>query len=361
MDKITIAVCDSDEEYRNRFTSYLAEHKAEELMVCAYSAPDAFFSAADRNRFDVAVFGSGFTKELAENRGIPILLLSDTRTLREDRTAEGMSGQRDRELPQQEKTKELPAGAKVREVFRYQPIEAILREIWIAAGAGSPSEKKTVRGTTGIEVIGVYSPMRHEMQMPFSVVLADRLAEKEKVLYINLIAGSGFMELFCLDCSYDLGDLVLCLRNGRTGTGAFRKSVCEMSHLYYIPPFANPENLHDFSVNDYTGLLDYLEQQTDFEAVVFDFGDGLDQFAGMLARCTSIYCPMKEGFFFECQMAHFAAYLEKESGEVAKEQLNRVVLPYSARRIHGGSDVLGQLLWSEFGDYVRNYLAGGKE
>ncbi len=363
MNKITIAVCDSDEEYRKRFVSYLAERKAGELLVHAFSAPEAFLDVAENNRFDAVIIGSGFSgaKEQVRNWGIPLLLLSETacRDTAEEagRTPERKEGRN----PPGTGTKTTPDVAEVRYIFRYQPMDVIWREIWTTAKGSCGSEEGPAKGTAGIEVIGVYSPMRHEMQMPFSVVLSEQLAERGKVLYVNLIGNAGFMELFDLGGEHDLGDLVLGLRNRRADAGMASKCMYELSHLYYIPPFGNPENLHDFLLDDYIRLVKFLERQTDFDTVIFDFGDGLDQFARMLERCTSIYCPVKEGFFFDCQMNHFSAYLEKESAQVRWEQLNRIVLPYSARRIHGGGDVLFQLLWSEFGDYVRACLTGGKE
>ena len=37
MNKIAVAVCDTDREYRDRFVTYLVERKAEEYAVSAFS------------------------------------------------------------------------------------------------------------------------------------------------------------------------------------------------------------------------------------------------------------------------------------------------------------------------------------
>ena len=63
-----------------------------------------------------------------------------------------------------------------------------------------------------MEIIGVYSPIRHEMQMPFSMVLSSILAKQRRVLYINLMQSTGFLKLFDSQAEYDMGDLVLRLR-----------------------------------------------------------------------------------------------------------------------------------------------------
>lgn len=49
MNKIAVAVCDTDREYRDRFVTYLVERKAEEYAVSAFfDAGEAFGSVGGR-------------------------------------------------------------------------------------------------------------------------------------------------------------------------------------------------------------------------------------------------------------------------------------------------------------------------
>lgn len=344
MNKLMLAVCDTDEGYRNRFVTYLVEHRSKDIAVHAFSALELFLDSMKDKVFDIAIFGRGFeaAKEIVKEQGIPLLLLTDTVP---ERVAEALG---------------YPEGEQglCEQIFRYQPMETILHEIQVLVGSGRVP--KTAVGIHGgrMEVIGIYSPIRHEMQMPFAMVLSEFFAQRQKVLYVNLMEHSGFLKLFQLAGEYDMGDIVLRLRSGRLRPETFLKSVYELEGMYYIPPFANPENLHDFSLEDCLSFLKFLEEQTDFEAVVLDFGGGLEHFGEMLEHCTSIYCLTKSGYFFECQMEHFMEYLAQQTGK-AEEQLHIVNLPFSAKRIRGGGDVRRQLLWSEFGDYVRGYFSGG--
>lgn len=345
MGKIAVAVCDTDNGYRERFVTYLVEHKSGEYAVYAFSAVEHFLEALKKQVFHVVVFGKGFAE--AENQvqmqQIPSVMLKDTIP---ERLAEDTGYQ---------------AGetCKSVSVFRYQPMEAILHEVQVLTGGSRPEIEPAVKRGTRLEVIGVYSPIGHEMQMPFALVFAQMLAEKRKVLYVNLMRHSGFLQLFGLPGQYDIGDIVLRLRNKRLHAETFLKCVYESNRMYYIPPFHNPENLDDFSLGDYLALLGFLDDNTDFEAVVFDFGDGINRFSEVLNTCTSIYCPMKTGFFYECRLNQFLGYLEKCGKEGAYEQFHMINLPFSAKQIRGGSDVRKQLLWSEFGDYVRSYFMGG--
>lgn len=351
MSKFAVAVCDTDDEYRDRFVTYLVEHKSGELAVHAFSTPELFLNAVEGQQFDVAVLGKGFgeAERVVRKLGVPVLLLQENIPVR---VAESSGYQAEPPGYQAEE-----CGACI-STFRYQPMEAIWHDIQVLAGGRKREKVEMGALMEGIEVIGVYSPVRHEMQMPFAMVLTELLSENRKVLYVNLMEHSGFLELFQLAGEYDFGDIILRLRNKRLQPAAFLRSVYGINRMYYIPPFGNPENLHDFTMEDYLAFLGFLEEQSDFDTVVFDFGDGMSRFAGMLEHCTTIYCPVKAGFFFECQMNHFLEYLDIECGAAFRERLHILNLPFSAKRIRGG-EVRRQLLWSEFGDYVRGYLTGG--
>lgn len=345
MRKIEVAVCETEEEYRSRFVAYLVEHKSGEASVHAFSAQEHFLGALEQRSFDIAVFGGGFeqAEEYAGERSLPVIRLKNTVP---EQVAETGCYQTDSETA-------------VTEVFRYQPMEAIWHEMQALTGGGRTREASQ-NIAMKMEVIGVCSPVRHEMQMPFSLTCAGILAEKSKVLYLNLMEYSGFLEVFQLEGSNDLGDIIVKLRSGRLLPEAFGRYVYESEGVSYIPPFGNPENLHELTLEDYQTLLAFLEQQTDFETVVIDFGEGLDRFGRMLQACSSIFCLTKQGFYFNCQVEHFMDYIKSASENHLRERLQLIELPFSARHLRAGNGmgILRQLLWSEFGDYVRKRLTG---
>lgn len=343
MGRITVAICDANEDYRERFAAYLVEHKAETYRVYAFSEAAHFLKAMERQSFDAAVLGQGFAEVQTEvrQRQIPFVLLEETESA-------GMQGDTDSRT-----------GKMCVSVFRYQPIEAILHEVQVLTCTESEISERLRRRGTRLECIGVYSPMGHEMQMPFTLVLAEMLAQTRKVLYVNLMRYSGFAQLLGVTEQYDLGDLVLRLRNQRLQVEAFRKCVYEREGVDYIPPFRNPENLDDFTEEDFRAFLCFLEKETDFDVVVFDFGDGACRLSELLSECTSVYCPVKMGFFYECRTKQFLEFLERAEKKELQDLLQIINLPFSAKQIRGG-DVCKQLLWSTFGDYVRSSIFGGE-
>lgn len=88
-------------------------------------------------------------------------------------------------------------------------------------------------------------------------------------------------------------------------------------------------------MDDYRKLLAHLEENTKFDTVVFDFGTGIPSIAAFLEECSSIYCPAKEGYFYECQKG-ICSLSEQVKPDGMSERLQFVNLPFTAKGIRGG-------------------------
>lgn len=343
MNKLIVAVCDTDDVYRGRFVTYLVEHKSEEIMVFSYSHPELFREEISSKKFDIAIIGDGFQEmeSVLKKAGIPVIRMITTMPERAAKADHYGELETDHTSC----------------IFKFQPMESVIHEMRVMSG-GKLDFPKDTSITAGLEIIGIYSPVRHEMQTPFSVLFSVLIAEKRKVLYINFITNSEFPELFGGSEDYDMGDIVVQLRNQKLTRESFWRCTHEIEKVVCIPPFSNPEHLHELTWKDYIALLEFVKKETDFETVLIDFGEGMDRFADMLNVCTSIYCPVKSGYFYECKIRRFMEYIRAASSDHIEAKLHFAKVSFSAGNIRGGGNVTEQLLYSEFGDYVRNYLMG---
>lgn len=341
MNKIEIAVCDTEDKYRRRFVSYLVKHKPEEFAVHAFSSCEILEKNLQENSFDAVLLGQGFERidTSALRKKIPLLVL------REDVL---------------EAETELCLEKTVNEIymFRYQPMEKVIHNIYVLTGGRHRQMAMGGAAMRRLEIIGVCSPICHEMQMPFSIVMSSVLSEQKKLLYVNLMEYAGFLELFGLEEYSDLGDIILKLRGKRLCEENFQQSVHEFYTFFYIMPFLSPQSLHEVTGEDMKNFLLFLEEHTDFEMVVIDIGNGVSEFFKLLEVCSSSYCLTKQGFFFECRMHEFLACLDTKNDRYIRENLHVLELPFLAKYLKRGSSVFQQLIWSEFGDYVRSYLSG---
>lgn len=341
MTKHKVAVCDADDVYRSRFVTYLMEHRREELELHEFSQAEAL-SGNLESGFELLVLGEGFEtlQEEAWERKIPTLLLT------EEPLAEASA------------TANAEAFAGGMRVFKYQSMEVIWHEMYALAGGGGQPGRVCVSGKN-LEVIGIYSPVKHEMQFAFSTVFAAYIAKERKVLYINLMENMPVQRFLELPEDGDMGDLMIHIRKKRLSPEAFNRAVYCSGEISCLPPFLNPEDLYEVSLQDFEEILTFLREKTDYDMVILDFGQGTRQFAEVLGMCSSVYCPMKNGYYYDCLKEQFVKYLTIAEADGLLEHLNFVELPFSAKALHAGGNLPEQLVWSEFGDYVRAYMTGG--
>lgn len=335
MQKIKIALCDKDKFYCERFAAYMMNHKAQEIELNIYSTIEQFTGDEKMGNFDLVIAGSGFEEFSSD---VNIMYLSD---LCGNQAAEEAMWEKDT-IPQK----------KI--VTKYQPMEQLLHEIYVQAGM-TKREPVGVQVATHGKVIGVVSPECHEMQELFSVMHAVNLGREQKVLYFNFLEFSGFRELFGQTGNFDFTDVVLKLRSGELTTEYFWNCVYEMSGISVILPFENPENIRQIGRQEWEQFIDFMEQNTDFEVLVVDFGVSMPELADCMSRCDELLLIGREGYFYECSDKHFYEWLEKTGHQAVAEKIRKVNVPYTAKNIHGGGNVIEQLQWSEFGDFVRRW------
>lgn len=337
MPKIKVAIFDMDKGYRERFADYLMSYKAKEIELAVYSTKEFFCDALKEEKFQLLVLGNGFEEviPLVKAQHVPVLVLT-----------KGTHGYVQEEV--------MLNDCQISYTGKYQSMDVITQKMWAMAEAKWPGEK-TVSSVSGIEVVGVFSPISHELQMLYSLLYAKNRARERKVLYVNLIEFSGFSNIFG-EREYDLGDVILSLREKELSRVQLLQCIYEEEGFSYISPLTNPENIREITVNDVNAFLRAVETYTDFEVIVLDVGTNVNCLSKVLGRCSKLYCVEKTGFLFEIRIRQFLDYLDKVMDGAFLERLQRIVLPCQTRVVCGGSNLLERLDWDELGDFVRGLL-----
>ena len=335
MQKLKIALCDKDEFYRRRFSEYVVKHKAKEMDLSVYSDREQFEEALGREKFDLVLAAEEFASEEMEK----VLFLCDDYG---GKAAE----------PAMWEGEISPVRKRI---SRYQPMEQVMHELYIMVGQDG-DRKHAQAGSGRLQVIGICSPGRHEMQSLFSVLYAINMAENGRVLYLSFLEFLGFKELFEFTGECDMGDIMLKVRGDCLTRESFWSCVYEMHGASVILPFENPENFHQTGREEFYQLLEFVEKFTDFELVVVDFGLSMEDAALCMKRCNVLYLLGKEEFFYQCQEQAFSEWMKKSGNEDVVNKIQKIYLPYTAKNLRGGGAVIEQLQWSEFGDFVRGYM-----
>ena len=332
MARIKVAIYDSDKQYRERFADYLMSYKAEEIELSVFSTVTYFLDALDVEKYQLLVLGGGYEEVLPRLRrfAVPVMVLSDGGFVREGVDIEEV---------------------QVSYTSKYQSMDAITHQMYLMTEARSGA-RNIRQGLTAPEVIGVFSPVRHEMQMFFSLLLAQSKQSEGKVLYLNLMEFSGFSELFGME-DYDMEEVVLQIRKPCIRPELIKGCIYEREEFSYICPFGNPENVKEFTAKDLEMLLKFLTEETDFRTVIIDFGGVMEGFSEAMKCCSRIISIGRQGSFCQALVERFCNYLGNTLGEVFLERIKQIELPCIIKGMNASTSLLEQLWWSEFGDCVR--------
>ena len=337
MAKIKAAIYDKDKEYRERFVDYLMQYKAEEMELSVFSEETYFLNALHVDNYHLVILGCGYEELLFQIKsiGIPILILTE---YMQDYVRESLD-------------------LEDKQIFyttKYQSMDVITKRMLLMT-EGMRVHKMPVTGSHKLEIIGVFSPIKHELQMMFSLLYAGNLGKEEKVLYINLMEFSGFSELFG-EQDYDLSDVIMLIRNDGYISKDIHTYIYEMDHFSYICPFTNPENVKEVKESDIKKLLELIAEYTDYRTIILDIGTGITDYGKLLLNCNKIYSLEKRGYLFEIQIIQFYAYLEKLGDSSLLERIESIEIPYQSKIVFGGGNLLERLNWSELGDFVRSKI-----
>lgn len=322
MKNLDIALCDLDSDYILKFANHVM--KKTNVRVHIFTTPEGFFS--DDTDFDVAIL----TEEFEEISGFrPKGMIERKYFLTEDL-----------------------ADVKEGVIYKFQAVDKILDEI--------QELKEITKNSISIrnsneksKLIGVYSPVNHELQLPFSMALGQAYRTGGKVLFIDLEEISIMPNLIGRNCERNLMDLLYLLN---TNTEDIEKGLSDYVRSFmgfdYIDPFLNPNEISEIDEDTWDRFFEMLVN-TDYDVVVVLFGRAINGFSRYIERLNRLFVLGRPGDYFKKGQDNFMDYLARIEAEVSVEN---VILPMSAGNLSDGTYQLEELLQGNLGVFVKKLL-----
>lgn len=268
MNQISIAVCDADPVYGNKLAEYLLETKSVS-KADVYTDWSSVEENLEKEKKDIWLINSGLLKE-AEN----LPLKEEIVCLAEERLSA-----REAALPH---------------IYKYQSANVILQEIY-ALLAGHPAEI-CLRGNKRGSTIGLLSPWYDGLSLLSGLALAQVLAERGKVLYVNTRGYCG-MQLPEMKESHNLSDVLLSLRIGSTNGGASVMSgIITLGEISIMVPVDQAVLLGEVKAQDYHRLLEIIWQELSFDYVILEIQPELADTGKIIEECDKVYAFLKREY-----------------------------------------------------------------
>lgn len=313
---------------------YLMQKKNIPFEVQAFTSPEVLIDFARSNSVEILLISDkAMTDEIRQLPIRQIIILSE--------------GVHNPELDQ------YPA------VYKYQSSDKVIREVMACYGV----EHEVIPGKNcvnkkAMRVIGIYSPVGRTQKTSFALTLGQILGRDNAVLYLNMESYSGFEQVMEMQFENGLSDILYYARQQNTGiVYKIAGMVQTIQNLDFLPPVLFPMDIQTTKYEEWLWLFRQLEQNSNYEVLILDLGDGVSDLYQILDYCTEVYVPIRQDVMSMAKIAQFEHTLQLwDSADVVKK-IRKIRIPfYTAGK--SGKEWAEELAWSELGDFVRKLLRG---
>ncbi|MCI8448262.1 MAG: hypothetical protein HFH30_07675 [Eubacterium sp.] len=239
-------------------------------------------------------------------------------------------------------------------IFRYQQGPEILRQAFQIYEKTATQNLVYLYNTKNLEITAFFAPGGHEYQLPFSISYAALCGETVKVLYLNLAEFTGMVPLLQDTEGENFSDLIYWIRQKKERFLLCLQGVLHQTdHFDYLQPPANPQDLYDMTEADLTGLLSLLQEQTEYQQIVFNCGTWNRAVEQILVHCSKIYCMVKESSLGKYRKMDFEQFLDKGHRKNLKNKIHYIYPSTANGGFAPGIDLLSQLQRGDFAEQVR--------
>ena len=237
----------------------------------------------------------------------------------------------------------------------YQPADHLMKEVYRMAleqqfylpGAFSVLYEK--------EIVAVCSPHGYELQTGFAVVYSLIRAEHVRTLYLDFTYYSGFFD----PTSEDVGDLFYEMHKQTAPMEAILTAMVQkFGPLDYLPPVRMQMDIDDLTGEDFTGLLQRVLQESEYELVVLNMPVRPRFLRAVYDCCSHMYSLRREGILYERAQARLLEDLRLESGQTGLSNLQVVPMPAISGGFSMDESMYEELLFGEMAAFIRQLLSG---
>ena len=327
MKGIRILICDKDESYTSALVRYLVG-SLKGVRISYDTSLEAF--RQEEGEYRIALMTEDFIQEMELNsRGTLII-----------HHVIQLCSARDH-------------GYKEYEVlYKFQSMDEFLRRL---GKVGWPEEIKNKQGKE-TRFVGIYSPIRHELTLPFALLYCKLLSENKRVLMMDLEENSLMRHLLgrefdanVLDCIYEMGDM-----NDPSVFGDYLESY---EGFQILSPVDNPTDLAGIHSEQWMQLCDLAASQN-FEYVVELFGELPQGFENFLDRMDRFVILGKPGDYYQASEARFVNFLRDEKPDLRVEE---VMLPMTVKSMAEGSYRMDEMMRGSLGLFMKQLFLSQNE
>ncbi len=329
-----VAICDGERRYACRLMEYLQDSRVLSVPVNVFTSAKKLTDLARPEDVSLLVISESEYFDVADDtRYDHVLVLSE-------------SG---RKLP-----------GEVQCVGKYQPMEQIT-DVIVAMLTKENTDSTSqafhkIRLGTPMKRIGFYTPVTRCLQTTTALCLSQLLARQKKTLYMNFEEIPGLSELIG-EGRGSVTDLLYyndCAKN--KVAMQLQRRIRNLGGADVIPPCGSFEELHSITGEQWTAFLETINQVSDYEYLVMDFGSGCGGLLDLLETCEVVYTITGNDAISQGRVQAFDTYLQQQGREGIISRTRKLALPYFDGLPHDLSDMTR----SDLCDWIQTNILMGQ-
>ena len=213
-------------------------------------------------------------------------------------------------------------------------------------------ERPVIETVHNPQIIGIVSLTVPFLQLPYALTLCDMLAEKKKVLFLDMQEFSGFEE----EGELGLEDMMTMAIKENYVRGRIQSAIGRMRGWSYVFPMKNPRCLLEVNQKMMKSLLSYLAVEQGYEAIVVNLGQTLFLQDGIKELFERIYLLCPKG-----NLGHWREEVlwneERRRGEQdVLHRIHRMEIPTISCTDEAYAKLSEQWFWGTVGDAIRRNM-----
>lgn len=292
-------ICDSDEAYLTGLQNYLVKKKLADFEFYSFGKTEQLKVFMQEHCVEILLIEEKLYEEIEEDlQARKVFLLTEEKQ------------------------------GKYTSLYKYQSIEKLLRSVLdgYAKEEGCRCKEEVKERTT--KLITFYSPEGNGSQTLAALATGQALAEKDKVLYLNLAAFSGLERLLGVSFDADLSDvLYFAMKHSERLIYKLEALKKNISGLEYIPPARNPRDVAQVNEEQWEAILGGLLDMGEYRYILMEVTDACQGLLRILERSERIYTLYGESEGAHARLEEYKAYFESVGRQAILEKTGFVPEP----------------------------------
>lgn len=201
-------------------------------------------------------------------------------------------------------------------------------------------------------IVGVFSTDVPTLQLPFSMLVAEILKEKNKTIFLDLQEFSGFVEAGELALEDMLAMMV-------ANNYVKERAICAIGHDTigdYVYPLKNTRCLLEITNEVLRKLTKHLIEDLGYEGIVFNLGSIVVNLEEVFQMCDVIFLPVMKKDMGNWRERHFMAELERKENEDVLHRIHRMEVSTVSGTDGDFTRVSQQWKWGPLGESIRKII-----